>query len=173
VYPLLALLLLIQAPARTIDSCALIGGEDVRRILDAPIESTRPVTETARGVLLYQCYVSTGTARSISIAVAGPMQSGSRTVTPRQFWREQFHPARRAGSAHARRESHEETGAARPVRGIGDEAFWSGTRVAGALYVLRGDTFVRVSVGGIRTERERIEKSRQVASAALAHLAKR
>jgi hypothetical protein len=56
------------------------------------------------------------------------------------------------------------------VKGVGDEAFWSGTRVAGALYVLRGNTFIRVSVGGIADERERIDKSRQIAIAALARL---
>jgi hypothetical protein len=169
---LLALLMLAQAPARTVDACALVAGRDVSRILDADIKSTRPVTEAARGVLLYQCYISTGTPRSISIAVAGPMRSGSRTVTPRQFWREQFHPARRAGSSHERdrRDREREDAAARPVRGVGDEAFWSGTRVAGALYVLRGNTFIRVSVGGIQDERERIEKSRQLAAAAITRL---
>ena len=63
-HALIALLLFAQAPARTIDPCALIAGPDVSRILGAGIKSARPVTETAGGVLLYQCYVSTGTPRS-------------------------------------------------------------------------------------------------------------
>lgn len=45
-----------------------------------------------------------------------------------------------------------------------------GTCVAGALYVLRGNTFIRVSVGGITDEKERVEKSRQLAVAALGRL---
>lgn len=34
------------------------------------------------------------------------------------------------------------------IGGLGDEAFWMGNRIAGALYVLKGDAYVRVSVGG-------------------------
>ncbi|HWK12117.1 MAG TPA: hypothetical protein VNR64_18790 [Vicinamibacterales bacterium] len=170
---MLALLWLSQRPAPTIDACALVSSDDVGRILSAEIKSTRPVTETARGVLLYQCYVSTGTARSISIAVAGPMKTASRTVTPRQFWREQFHRSGRASTERGRRRDTDDERGVRPVRGVGDEAFWSGTRVGGALYVLHGDTFIRVSVGGIQDERERIEKSRQLAAAALDRLPKK
>jgi hypothetical protein len=99
--------------------------------------------------------------------------SGGETVT---FWRDQFHgrdehaSGREAactadGAARAGIET-----AARPINGVGDEAFWSGTRIAGALYVLRGNTFIRVSVGGINDEKERIEKSRLLAVAALARL---
>jgi hypothetical protein len=165
VLTLFTLLMLAQAPARTVDACALLAAEDVSRILDVPIRSARPVTEAARGVLLHQCYISTGSPRSISIAVAGPMKTGNRTLTPRQFWREQFHPSGRVRSSGTKEET-----SARRVRGVGEEAFWSGTRVSGALYVLTGNTFIRISVGGIQHERELIEKSRQLAAAALARL---
>jgi hypothetical protein len=144
------------------------------------VKQRQPGTQQAHGLLLSQCYVGTGTPRSVSIAVAGNTTSGGRTITPRAFWRDQFHD-RDASVAErerdrpdtdrkaAKREPESET-AARRIGGVGDEAFWSGTRIAGALYVLRGDTFVRVSVGGIADEKERIEKSRQLAVAALARV---
>jgi hypothetical protein len=38
---------------------------------------------------------------------------------------------------------------------------------AGALYVLKGNTFLRISVGGIREEPVRIEKSKALARIAI------
>jgi hypothetical protein len=163
------------------DACALLADSDVRAIVGVGVTERRPAAEQARGLLLSQCYLGTGTAKSISIAIAGATRSGSGTVTPRAFWRAQFHgvdanAAERADAAHGPTQSgtHDEPEhetRARPIRGVGDEAFWSGTRVAGALYALRGDTFIRVSVGGIRDEPERIETSRRLAMAALGRLA--
>lgn len=186
--PLLILTLLAQSPAakhppaaKTPDACALLDDADVRTALGVAVKSRQPGTGQARGLLLSQCYVDTGTPQSVSIAVAGNTTSAGRTVTPRAFWREQFHrrgdddgaernhAPRGPAAKGAQREQENET-EPRRIRGVGDEAFWSGTRVAGALYVLRGNTFLRVSVGGISDERERIEKSRQLAIAALARL---
>jgi hypothetical protein len=50
---------------------------------------------------------------------------------------------------------------------VGEEAYWVGGPVVGALYILRGDTFLRISVGGVREESRRIEKSIALARAAL------
>ena len=183
----LILALLAQAPAasrppaaKTPDACALLTDADVRTVLGVTVKERQPGTQQARGLLLSQCYLGTGTPRSVSIAVAGNTRSGGKTVTPRAFWRDQFHrrdehAAERKGEKHQaarngeKRDQEGET-EARPIDGVGDEAFWSGTRVAGALYVLRGNTFIRVSVGGINDEKERIEKSRQLAVTALARL---
>jgi hypothetical protein len=183
---ILMVVLLAQAPgkqppaAKKPDACALLADADVRTALGVTVKERQPGTQQAHGLLLSQCYLGTGTPRSVSIAVAGNTRSGDKTVTPRAFWRDQFHgrdedaSERKGGKREAARkgEKREEEGEteARPIGGVGDEAFWSGTRVAGALYVLRGNTFIRVSVGGINDEKERIEKSRQLAVSALARL---
>jgi len=72
--------------------------------------------------------------------------------------------------ASARREREEELRKARAINGIGDEAYWVGNPLTGALYVLRGNSFLRVSVGGVREEAARIEKSKALAQAALKRL---
>jgi hypothetical protein len=183
----LMIALLAQTPAarqppaaKTPDACALLADADVRTVLGVTVKERQPGTQQARGLLLSQCYLGTGTPRSVSIAVAGNTRSGRKTVTPRAFWHDQFHGRdehgadRKGETREAARQSdtgdREGETKARPIGGVGDEAFWSGTRVAGALYVLRGNTFIRVSVGGISDEKERIEKSRQLAVAALARL---
>jgi len=164
--------------AKAPDACALVADADVRAVLGVTVKERRPGTQDARGLLLTQCYLGTGTPQSVSIAVAGETKSGHTVITPRAFWRDQFHArvedARERRSDHydeagARHEQDVET-AARPIAGVGDEAFWSGSRVAGALYALHGNTFIRISIGGISDERERIEKSRRLAIAALARL---
>ena len=176
----LVVIMAAQGPAKKTDACALLANEDVKRVLGAEIKERQPATQDARGLLLFQCYIATGTPRSVSIAMAGETKSGTRTISPRDFWREQFH---KSGRRNARKQAREPRATkrgrdeeieteARPIGGLGDEAFWSGTRVAGALYVLRGPTFLRVSVGGIKDEPERIEKSRQLALAALARIPK-
>ena len=48
--------------------------------------------------------------------------------------------------------------------------FWSGNRVGGALYVLKNDVFIRISVGGPDNEAGKIDKSRALAQKVLEHL---
>ena len=143
---MLMALMLMQPPAAkagAVNACGLIGNEDVRHVLGVEVKARQPVAQEVRG-LLSQCYLETGTPRSISIAVMKDTKEAKDTK--------------------------EREPDARPIGGIGDEAYWSGNRVTGALYVRRGDRLIRVSVGGIPTEAERIEKSRQLAEAALRRL---
>jgi len=56
------------------------------------------------------------------------------------------------------------------IAGVGEEAYWTGNRFAGALYVLRGDMFLRISVGGIRDQQARIATAKALALAALKRL---
>jgi len=53
---------------------------------------------------------------------------------------------------------------------VGDEAFWIASRVGGALYVLKGNSYLTVSVGGAADEKTRIEKSKALAQRALVRL---
>jgi hypothetical protein len=58
----------------------------------------------------------------------------------------------------------------RPISALGEEAYWVGSPLAGALYVLQGDLFLRISVGGIPKESTRIAKSKSLAAAILPRL---
>jgi len=155
-----------QASAATppADACALLTNADLERTVRAPIVERKPVTETAGGLLMAQCFFGTQSSRSVSLAVAGAT-TGPAAVTPRQYWKRQFHPPERRAEQEKEPDSE-----ARAVGGIGDEAFWMGNRIAGALYVLSGNTFLRISVGGIPDEAARIEQSKTLARAALRRL---
>jgi hypothetical protein len=49
------------------------------------------------------------------------------------------------------------------IEGIGDEAFWASNRFGGVLYVLKGDAFISISLGGPDSEQTKIDKSKALA----------
>ena len=49
------------------------------------------------------------------------------------------------------------------MNGIGDEAYAVGNAKMGALYVLKGDKFLRISIGGSHSQPERIKKMKTLA----------
>jgi hypothetical protein len=139
---------------RSIDACALLTNADLESILGETIKDRKPGTQVAGALTTSQCFFASASARSVSLTVTRTNPAGRSGVTAREYWRRQFH----AGEHDA-----EDDRRARPVPGLGDEAFWTGTRFAGALYVLRGDVFVRISVGGIGDEKARIDASKRLA----------
>jgi hypothetical protein len=145
-------------------------------------------------------FVTRNFAKSASLEVATPGSADSSARSLRAFWRNQFHSplrreeerrtASRKGPAQSafssspaaaasgpsdsesknEAEAEVEAGKPRPIRGLGEEAYWVGSPLAGALYVLQGDLFIRISVGGIPKESARIAKSRSIANAVLQRL---
>lgn len=158
-----------------VDPCSLLTSEDVHSVQGDTIQETKPSAHSGGGLLLSQCLFRTVTpSKSVSLEIAT-----TSSTSPRTFWRKQFHSPKgeapqkglSSGGSEEKRsaERREEDEAARPRRiaGVGEEAFWVGGRVTGALYVLKGNTFLRISVGGVREEPARIEKSVALARAAL------
>ena len=129
---------------------------------------------------MLQCFYRTTTfAKSVSLALAAPDPARPSAPTPREFWRKQFHPPEPveeekpvAGKAPKKGEveREEELRKPRPIDGLGEEAYWMGNPISGALYVLKGNSFLRVSVGGVRDESARMEKSKALAHAAVKRL---
>jgi hypothetical protein len=166
VFLAMALSLVSSQPSTAPDACTLLTAREVERIVGVPIADGKSTAGPAGGVLMSQCVFGGSSSRSVSLAVAGVV--GGRTgVTPREYWRRQFHPPARRAERENERESE-----ARRIRGVGEEAYWAGNRIGGALYVLRGNTFLRISIGGLRDEADRIAKAKRLARLALARLSK-
>jgi hypothetical protein len=153
--------------SRDIHVCALLTGADVEAFLGEPVRERRPSSQPSGGLLTSQCvFVVATPARSVSVAVAAPDAAHPSALKPREFWRRQFHPSGRADPDGNEAESHQP----RVINGLGEEAYWVGTPIAGAIYVLVGDRFLRVSVGGVKQESARIEKSTALARAIIERL---
>jgi hypothetical protein len=162
-----------------INPCALLTSNDVQAVQSDPVQETKPSTQPGGGLVMSQCLFRTTTpSKSISVAIASP-----GAISPRTFWQKQFHsgkpaPAEKeqsekkpvAGEKKQEKEEEDESTRPRAIAGVGEEAYWVGSPMVGALYVLKGNTFLRISVGGVREESSRIEKSVALARLAMKHL---
>lgn len=163
-------------------ACSLLTNAEIQTVQGETVQETKPSSQPGGGLVMTQCLFRTSTPdKSVSIAVAAPS-----SLKPRAFWMNQFH-SHKAETAEdethsagketqktvaERKGEKEEDESTKPriIAGVGEEAYWVGGPIVGALYVLRGETFLRISVGGIREEPKRIEKSIALARAALKRL---
>jgi hypothetical protein len=106
---------------------------------------------------------------------------GREGRNPRDFWEQTFEKTSRRERERDRekrnergaakdREEEEKGAAAQKVDGVGEEAFWMGNRVGGALYVLKHNSYIRVSIGGAGDQQTKIAKSKALARLALKRL---
>lgn len=141
--------------ATQLDACHVLSKKDVAAVQGEAFTQT---TLTARGNSSTCFYQLPAFSKSVSVDV---MVRGART-----FWEETFEGERERGE----REEGEHEAEPLKVRGVGSEALWVGGRGTGSLYVRKGDSMVRVSVGGPGTDKEKIQKSKQLALKALKRL---
>ena len=172
------------------DACALLTSDDIKAVQGEEIKETKPSQRSDSSFAIAQCFYTTPTfTKSVSLEVTQAMP-GSRT-SPRAFWRENFTRAAEEGERDKERErdrakdkdkDKDKTGGGRGaeeeekgpppqrVSGVGDEAYWVNGRVSGALYALKGDRFIRISLGGTDTDAVRQKKARTLAQKALSRL---
>jgi CO dehydrogenase/acetyl-CoA synthase beta subunit len=117
----------------------------------------------------------------VSLEVTQSNPAGKSQKGLKEFWKERFHPSTDKDKKGERdseeeeergkgREEEEEESKPLPVSGIGEDAFWVGNRVAGALYVLKNNAMVRISIGGRDEPQTKINKSKALAQKAIQRL---
>ncbi len=159
------------------DVCMLLSGSEIETVQGKPVKETKRSTRPSGGMLMSQCVFHTATlAKSVHVALATPERAGRSGLAPREFWQRQFHSTElkeketSVVGKESDQEREEEANKARLIGGLGEEAYWVGNPIAGALYVLQGDVFLRISVGGVREESARIEKTKILARAVVKRL---
>lgn len=86
---------------------------------------------------------------------------GAEARHPRDFWHNTFHDEKTNESRKERdkdKAGKEKSAPPERIRGIGDEAFWIGNKIAGALYVLKGDAYIPSVSVAQRTHRAHEEQ---------------
>jgi hypothetical protein len=150
-----------RAP-QPLNACEVLSKRDVAAVQGTRFRSATLSTQATRDVQISHClYRLPQFSDSVSVDVI-------RGKT-HEFWKRHFANVRDEGETH-HASTNERTSRAMRVSGVGDSAVWSGTKIAGALYVMQGDTVLRVSVGGSATQEEKIEKSKKLATRALPRL---
>ena len=169
-----------SAKGQKIDACALITNEEVKAIQGSPIKDVKSSEQSDGTFRIAQCFYNAETFnKSVSLALTQSDPASAQARTPRDFWKETFgrydgEATKEKGDEEKKkslREQDEEKGAPpKKIDGIGDSAYWTANRMGGALYVLKNDAFVRVSVGGPDSQDAMIKKCKALAEKALSRL---
>src|SRR5216684_3083745 len=170
--------------AKKVDVCALLTSAEIKAVQGEPVKETKPSVQPSSSFLMWQCFFRTASLdKSVSLVLFTPDPAKPFAPGPREYWQKQFHPPEQAekekdepaaGQAKAPKkieeEREKELSKPRPVGGIGEEAYWVGNPITGALYVLNGNAYLRISVGGEKDDSARIAKTKTLAQKALKRL---
>jgi hypothetical protein len=162
-------------------ACNLITSDEVGAIQKATITDAKSSAGPSGNLVMSQCYYSAKEANmSVSLALIQPSPRSSLGTEVRDYWDKTMHvPAEPpAGEAqqdksdqkNERGEEEEKKNPPKKIDGVGDEAYWSGNRFGGALYVLKRNVILRISIGGPDDQETKIEKSKRLAEKALGRL---
>jgi hypothetical protein len=158
----------VQKSSNAIDVCSLLTSTEIEAIQGGPLKDTKPSTNSQGGLTVSQCYFLLPTAVDSIVVTVTQRADGSNSRDPKQSWDEIFR-----GDKDEKGEAKEEEGKSEPpekIEGLGDEAFWAPRRFGGALYALKGNVYISVSVGGAGDKASKIQKSKALAEIVLKRL---
>jgi len=162
-----------------LDVCSLIPRAEIEEVQREAVTDTKSSAPVRPGVAAVQCFYTVATfARSVSLEVTRSDLKRPPGGGARDQWNEMFHPEARASGTTRRGEAgregrierEKESSPPLPVKDVGDEAFWRGNAITGGLYVLIGDAYIRISIGGSEDRSIKLEKATALARKAIARL---
>jgi len=171
-----------------VDACALLTSPEIQSVQGEPLKETKASGSAEKGFVVSQCFFTLPTFNNSISLVVTQKGEGAGARDPKEFWEATFDKEsegekekehekksekereKEKARASGHEEEDEEAPPAQRITGVGDEAFWTGSRVGGALYVLKGSTYLRVSIGGAGDQQAKINKSKALARLALKRL---
>jgi hypothetical protein len=154
-------------------ACGLLTKEETQAVQGEPFKSTKASQGPGLGLRVSQCYFELPTPVNSVVLTVTRKADGANARDPRESWHELFygeHPREREKEREKEKDKEGAEKGPLKVEGVGDEAFWSGSRVGGALYVLKGESYFRISVGGAGDQTQKLEKSKTLAAFVLKRL---
>jgi hypothetical protein len=162
-----------KAPG-SVDACTLLTSDDIKAVQGEALKTTKPSQQAGHEFVIDICYYELPTpSNSVSLSLA--QSNPNKKDSVREFWENTF-----GDSEHGRKEKEregegekgelEEGAPPRQIAGLGQEAFWFSSPIGGVLYVLKGDHYIRISVGGKGTSEAKLNKSKVLAKKAIAKL---
>lgn len=156
----------VSSAKAPLEVCSLLTSDEIKTIQGEAVESTKASPALEGEVHSSQCFFQLPTfINSISLQVT---QKGNKPGAPevKETWRKMFPPEKL--------EERETAGGqkkipARKIPDLGEEALWTGGP-AGGLYVLQGNYYLRISVGGADDEESKIKKTTALARLILKRL---
>ena len=153
-------------PAPAIDACALLTSKEIESVQGEPIKETKPSGQSDGGLTVSQCYFALPTfVNSISLRVVRK-SDGPGGRDPKQVWEETFAPDK---LQEMERGGEKKKMPPQKIEGLGDAAFWMGSP-AGGLYARKGNSYIRISIGGGHDQETKIKKTKDLAQMVLNRL---
>jgi hypothetical protein len=167
--------------ANNIEVCSLITKAEIEAVQGSPVTETKSSDRAQDGLISSQCFYNTKEFnRSINLVLTHVDPRNEAGRNPRDLWKDMFarysedeeERERAEKKEKARGGEAEEHEGAPPTRitGLGEEAFWVGSRVGGALYVLKKNAFLFLSIGGPDPQEAKIDKVKTLAKKAVDRL---
>jgi hypothetical protein len=162
-----------------IDACKLLTADEIKSVQGDTLKDTKASEKSSGPFATIQCfYATTNFVNSVSLTVTqkNPATSGGESI--KEFWEDRFgredrhekDREKRRDKDASRGEEEEEGLPSQRVASLGDEAYWVGNAKIGALYVLKRDKLLRISIGGAHTQQVRTEKMKALAENAIKRL---
>jgi hypothetical protein len=96
-------------------------------------------------------------------------RSKAASAVRKIFGKEKFDPYHDEEPKTKSGDEKDQGSAPKKIEGLGDDTYWVGNRF-GVLYVLKGDAFISVGLGGTDDEDTKLKKSKVLAQKALQRL---
>jgi len=184
-----------SSPARTsapavkskIDVCNLLTSDNLKDVQGEAYKDAQRSDRLDGEFIVAQCYYALPTTVNSVVVNVTTAKGETAAQSPKGFWEQTFggdEKKEREGQGERERErekakeprNREEEGEAKDasppqrVKDLGDEAFWVGSPIGGALYVLKNDLFFRLSIGGAGDQKAKLNKSKTLAQKILKKL---
>jgi hypothetical protein len=149
----------------------LITLEEIQTVQASQFKEAKSSARSDGGFRVSQCfYTATEFSKSVNLALVQRDPDHPSTRSPKDFWKEKFDPYQDEEPKTKSGDEKEQGPAPKKIEGLGDDAYWVGNRFGGTLYVLKGDAFISIGVGGTDDDETKLKKSKALAEKALQRL---
>jgi len=153
------------------DACSLVSKEEVESVQALPVSEAKRSERSDDLFRVSQCFYTTAeSSKSVNLALVQKNPDRQNERSPKDFWKEKFDPYRDEEPKTNRGDEKEQGPAPKKIDGLGDNAYWVSNRFGGILYVLKGDAFISIGLGGTDDEETKLKKSKVLAEKALQRL---
>jgi hypothetical protein len=160
--------------AITRNVCSLVTTQEVESVQGTPMNDAKSSKQSDGLFLVSQCfYTAHESSKSVNLALVQRDSKQPNARSPKDFWKEKFGAYQgdaRQRTETTKAEETEQGNAPRKIDGLGDEAYWVANRFGGVLYVLKGNVFMSIGIGGTADQQTKLQKSKVLAEKALQRL---
>ena len=155
----------------TRDACSLVSKEEVESVQADAVTDTKSSERSDDPFRVSQCfYVTAESNKSVNLALVQERRDQKNNRSPKDFWKEKFDPYQDEEPKTKDGDEKEQGSAPKKIEGLGEDAYWVSNRFGGILYVLKGDAFISIGIGGTDDEETKLKKSKALAKKALQRL---